>query len=77
NTALNTIVIAEEKPNISTYKLEYFANGSWKPLFEGENKHKIKIHRFDSVKAEKVRMAIAKSAHQASIAEFQIYNEKR
>ena len=77
NTALNTIVIAEEKPNISTYKLEYYANGSWKPLFDGENKQKIKIHRFDSVKAEKVRMAIAKSDHQASIAEFQIYNEKR
>lgn len=75
--SFNAIVIAEEKPNISDYKLEYYVNGAWQPLFSGTNQKKIKIHRFDRIKASKVRIAIAKSAHQASIAEFQVYNEKR
>jgi alpha-L-fucosidase len=75
--ALNTIVIAEEKPNISHYRLEYYLNGSWKPLFDGENANKIKVHRFDRVWAGKVRISIDKADHQVSIAEFQVYNERR
>ena len=62
---------------VSDYELEYYANGAWRPLFSGTNQKKIKIHRFDRVKASKVRIAIAKSAYQDSIAEFQVYNEKR
>jgi alpha-L-fucosidase len=75
--ALNTIVIAEEKPNISHYRLEYYLNGSWKPLFDGENANKIKVHRFDRVWAGKVRISVDKADHQVSIAEFQVYNERR
>lgn len=73
----NTIVIAEEHPNITNYKLEYNIDGLWKTLFEGENGNKIKVHRFDRVWAGKVRISIEKAAKQVSIAEFQVYNERR
>jgi len=73
----NTIAIAEEKPNISNYKLEYCKNGVWKTLFDGENGNRIKVHRFNRVWGDKVRIQIAKADHQVSIAEFGVYNEQR
>ncbi|MCR8560128.1 alpha-L-fucosidase [Mucilaginibacter sp. BJC16-A38] len=73
----NTIVIAEENPNIKTYSLEYCENGSWKPLFSGENGKKIKINRFNKVLGNKVRINILTYDHQPSIAEFEVYNERR
>jgi alpha-L-fucosidase len=76
-TSFNAITIAEEKPNISKYVLEYYNGGAWKPVFDGENAQKVKVNRFDRVTGTKVRMRILKSDHQASIAEFGIYNEKR
>jgi alpha-L-fucosidase len=76
-TSFNAITIAEEKPNISKYVLEYYNGGAWKPVFDGENAKKVKVNRFDRVTGTKVRMRILKSDHQASIAEFGIYNEKR
>ncbi len=75
--AFNCVSIAEEKPNISKYHLEYFSNGEWKPIFNGENNKKVKINRFDRVWGSKVRMSIDKSDHQASIAEFGVYDERR
>jgi alpha-L-fucosidase len=76
-TAFNAITIAEEKPNISKYVLEYYHEGTWKPVFDGENTKKVKVNRFGRVTGTKVRMRILKSDHQASIEEFGIYNEKR
>ncbi len=73
----NTIVIAEENPNIKTYSLEYCENGSWKPLFSGENGKKIKINRFNKVLGNKVRINIITYDRQPSIAEFEVYNERR
>jgi alpha-L-fucosidase len=73
----NAIVIAEENPNIKTYSLEYCENGNWKPLFSGENAKKIKIHRFNKVLGNKVRIKIFTYDHQPSIAEFEVYNERR
>jgi len=75
--AFNTVSIAEEKPNISKYRLEYFSNDEWKPIFNGENSKKVKINRFDRVWGSKVRIWIDKSDHQASIAEFGVYDERR
>ncbi|MDB5137503.1 MAG: carbohydrate-binding protein [Mucilaginibacter sp.] len=76
-TAFNAIVIAEEKANISKYALEYYYNGTWKPVFDGDDARRVKVNRFDRVTGTKVRMRILKSDHQASIAEFGIYNEVR
>jgi alpha-L-fucosidase len=75
--AFNTIVIAEQKANITDYRLEYFANGVWKKLFDGNNANKIKVHRFERVWASKVRVFIGKADHQVSIGEFEVYNERR
>ena len=75
--AFNTVSIAEEKANISKYRLEYFSGSQWKPLFDGENTKRVKVNRFDRVWGSKVRIWIDKSDHQASIAEFGIYDERR
>ncbi|MDB4900732.1 MAG: Alpha-L-fucosidase [Mucilaginibacter sp.] len=75
--AFNTISISQEKSNISKYHLEYYSNSEWKPIFNGENSNKIKINRFDRVWGSKVRIWIDKSDHQASIAEFGVYDERR
>ena len=75
--AFNAISIAEEKPNISKYRLEYYSNGEWKPIFTGENLKSVKINRFNRVWGSKIRMWIDKSDHQASIAEFGVYDERR
>ncbi|BAU53564.1 alpha-L-fucosidase [Mucilaginibacter gotjawali] len=75
--AFNAISVAEEKPNISKYRLEYFSNGEWIPIFNGENNKKVKVHRFGRVWGSKVRIWIDKSDHQASIAEFGVYDERR
>lgn len=73
----STIVIAEQNPNISSYTLEYMQNGVWKTLFDGENRAKIKIHRFEKVvKGRKVRIVVKNAEKQVSIAEFQVYNER-
>ncbi|AMR32369.1 carbohydrate-binding protein [Mucilaginibacter sp. PAMC 26640] len=75
--AFNTIVIAEQKANITDYRLEYNVDGVWKTLFNGRNDHKIKIHRFERVWANKVRISVEKADHQVSIGEFEVYNERR
>jgi alpha-L-fucosidase len=75
-TVFNTIAIAEEKANISNYALEYYQNGAWKSIFEGDNNKKIKVNRFNRVSGTKVRVRILKSDHLASIAEFGVYNER-
>lgn len=73
----NAIAITEEKTNIKGYTLEYFDNGQWKSLFNGENDSRVKLHRFEKVKATKVRMSIKTYDHQPSIAEFGVYDEAR
>ncbi|MDP9080056.1 MAG: alpha-L-fucosidase [Bacteroidota bacterium] len=75
--AFNAISIAEEKANITNYRLEYYENSQWKPLFNGENGKRVKIHRFNTVYGSKVRIWIDKSDHQPSIAEFGVYDEQR
>ncbi|TWI94813.1 alpha-L-fucosidase [Mucilaginibacter frigoritolerans] len=75
--SFNAIVIAEEKSNIKSYTLEYYQNGQWKMVFKGDNASRIKIHRFDGVKGTKARITIDGADHQPSIAEFEVYNEKR
>lgn len=75
--SFNTIVIAENKPNIKRYKLEYSEGNTWKTIFEGENLSKIKLHRFKRLTGGKIRMNIQTYDTPPSIAEFEVYNETR
>jgi len=75
--AFNAISIAEEKSNITKYRLEYYSNSEWKPLFNGENSKAVKVNRFDRVWGSKVRIWIDQSDHQPSISEFGVYDERR
>jgi alpha-L-fucosidase len=74
----NMVVITEGSLDrrIRKYRLEYFANGLWKPLYEGGNAGKVKIHRFDRVWSNKVRIAIMQASGAPAIAEFGVYNER-
>ncbi|MHA4895149.1 alpha-L-fucosidase [Pedobacter sp. PWIIR3] len=71
----NMIVLAEKKPNINSYRFEYFTGGKWMPLLTGTNKQRIKVHRFPSVKADKIRILIDGSNEPAEIAELGVYKE--
>jgi alpha-L-fucosidase len=73
----NTIAVFESSPNIKKYKLQYFENNTWKTIFEGENLDRMKLHRFQKVHGEKVRIAIQTFNKPPSIAEFEVYNETR
>ncbi|MET0636723.1 MAG: alpha-L-fucosidase [Chitinophagaceae bacterium] len=73
----NTIVIAEPTPNIEKYSLEYWDGGNWKLLFTGTNLNSIKIHRFERVWSNKIRITVLSSKSSAAITEFQVFNERR
>jgi alpha-L-fucosidase len=73
----NAIVITEEKANVSGYQLEYRSNGVWKPLFSGEKRGRVKIHRFEQVRGDGVRMKMDGFETPPAIAEFGVYEERR
>jgi len=73
----NAVVVAEQKANISRYKIDYWDGTAWRQLFDGENHERIKLHRFGRVWSNKVRVQITGSDTVPSIAEFQVYNERR
>jgi alpha-L-fucosidase len=73
----NAVVVTEDKPNISHYRLEYRTNGVWKLLFEGDNKARVKIHRFGRVWGDAVRISIDRSDTPPAIAEMGVYEERR
>lgn len=75
----NMITITEKNNNndIQSYKLEYLHNGKWQTIFSGTKSDVIKIHRFDKVWGNKVRISIEGSKGSPTIAEFGVYNERR
>lgn len=75
----NMITITEKNNNndIQSYKLEYLHNGKWQTIFSGTKSDVIKIHRFDKVWGNKVRISIDESKGSPTIAEFGVYNERR
>ena len=76
--AFNMFVIADKSPaTINKYELQYQLHGAWKTIFSGENSDRIKIHRFDRVYGDKVRMLIHDNGKHAEIAEFGVFNERR
>lgn len=75
----NMITITEKnnKNDIQSYKLEYLDNGKWQTIFSGTKSDVIKMHRFDKVWGNKVRISIEESKGSPTIAEFGVYNERR
>jgi alpha-L-fucosidase len=74
----NMIVITElsGQNRIESYRLEYFANNEWRPILAGTNKNRVKIHRFNKVWGNKVRILIDEFSNTPCIAEFGVYNER-
>jgi alpha-L-fucosidase len=77
DTGFNTVVLTEDKPNITAYHLEYLQNGVWKPIIKADIAKRVKVNRFTRVYGSKVRVYIDKADKQVSIAELGIYNERR
>lgn len=77
--AFNTIVLTEGgKPVIQAYKVEYWKDNKWLPLLlPGNNNSKVKIHRFDRIWGNKVRIWITRFSAIPSVAELGVYNEER
>ncbi len=75
-TSFNAISITESHSNISQYRIEYFSNGSWKTVVNGNITKNVKVHRFPPIKGSKIRIHILKARQQVSIAEVGIYDEK-
>ncbi len=75
----NMITITEKsnKNDIQTYRLEYLHNNKWETIFSGTKNDFIKVHRFDRVWGDKVRVTIEGYKKTPTISEFGIYNERR
>lgn len=75
----DAITIAEgDGDRIEAYRIEYYGEGEWHPLVEARNDAKVKIHRFDRVWGDRVRIHIDRAAGaNPSIAELGVYDEKR
>lgn len=72
-----TITEKDNKNDIHTYKLEYLHNNKWKTIFSGTKSDIIKVHRFNEVSGNKVRITIDGFKAAPTIAEFGVYNERR
>jgi alpha-L-fucosidase len=75
----NTIVITElsgRHDRIKKYRLEYFANNEWRPVLTGTNPDRIKIHRFNKIWGNKIRILIDEFSAPPSIAELGVYLER-
>ncbi len=68
--AFTAVVVTEDKANVSHYRLEYRSNGVWKILFEGNNPARVKIHRFERVWGDAVRISMDRFDTPPAIAEF-------
>lgn len=75
--AFNTITIVEDKARIKKYRLEYYVDGQWRPLVNGEEQGLVKVHRFNRVWGNRVRIMIESFSEPPAIAELGVYNERR
>jgi alpha-L-fucosidase len=75
----NMIVITEagNSSRIEEYKLEYRLYDKWMPLEVDMRDGIVRIHRFDTVWADAVRLTVTGSSANPSVDEFGIYNERR
>jgi alpha-L-fucosidase len=73
----NMVVITEaHQSKIEKNRLEYFSNNEWRPILTGTNPNRVKIHRFNKIWGNKVRILIDEFSNPLSIAEFGVYLER-
>ena len=72
----NLITVAQANRGIKKYRLEYLHDNRWCELPVTETDDKIKIHRFERVWGEKVRILIDEFDETPAIAEFGVYDER-
>lgn len=78
--AFNMVTVYERDPKIKVYRLEYRSGGVWRPLFSGSAAAavgKVKIHRFERVWGDQVRIQVEESTGTPAITEFGVYDERR
>ncbi|TDW97463.1 alpha-L-fucosidase [Dinghuibacter silviterrae] len=75
--SFNTIVLTEAEAHTSHYRFEYCENGVWHPLLTGDQKGRVKIHRFDRVWGDKVRVWLDVFDAPPAIAELGVFDERR
>ncbi|WP_302589840.1 alpha-L-fucosidase [uncultured Muribaculum sp.] len=76
----NTVAITDNSEcTLKAYALEYRKNGEWHKVFSGDapTTRQVKIHRFNKVKGDAVRLTITGYNGEVAIAEIGVYNEKR
>lgn len=73
---LNLITITEDQANIQQYHIEYYASGKWMNLLNGQDRQRIKIHRFATVWASRIRLKISGFSRPPSIRELGVYFER-
>ena len=73
------VITDRDNDRLQKYVIEYRANGTWHKAFEGNapSASRVKIHRFDTVWGDAVRLTVNSSKRLTSIAEFGVFNEKR
>ena len=75
--SFNMITITDLQGSIKSYRLLYETDGVWKEICSGDKSDKVKVHRFDRLWGNKVKIEIDSTNGQASIAEFGVYDEQR
>jgi alpha-L-fucosidase len=73
----NLIVLTVPRKGIREYRLQYFAEGTWKDLPSGPNDKLVKIHRFDRVWGSRVKVLFPDNGIQPAISELGVYHERR
>ncbi|UMB54108.1 family 78 glycoside hydrolase catalytic domain [Lutibacter sp. A64] len=70
----NQVIVDEYENNITSYKLQYWDNGTWNDFAKGTTCGANKMHQFDAVQSSKFRVFILDAKQAPSIKEFKIFN---
>lgn len=62
---------------IESYRLEYRLYGQWHPIDTPVRSGRVKIHRFDTVWGDAVRLTITESSDTPLVDELGVYLERR
>lgn len=75
--SFNMITITDPQESLGNYRLLCEADGVWKEICSGKNTGRVKVHRFDRIWGNKVKIIVEKANGPVSIAEFGVYDEQR